>query len=224
MKKIALLAFCVVSIGELIALITEIESVHVIFKPLIMVTLIVYYRSSVSDIDRSPSVLLAMFFSFAGDLLLMFESKNEIFFILGLVAFLLAHLFYIFAYRQHRSESHADQLQGVQKFRMAFPVILAGSGLVVVLYPVLGVLKIPVLIYAAVIVVMVLHALFRFGRTTASSFWMVFGGAVLFMISDSILAINKFLSPVSLAGVAIMSSYIAAQFLIVSGLIKHAVK
>ena len=104
---------------------------------------------------------------------------------------------------------------------MAFPVILAATGLVVVLYPRLGELRLPVVVYAGVLMFMVLNALFRFRRTNAQSFWMSFAGAVLFMLSDSILAINKFLEPVPNAGLLVMSTYLAGQFLIVRGLIRH---
>jgi uncharacterized membrane protein YhhN len=68
---------------------------------------------------------------------------------------------------------------------------------------------------------MVMVALFRFGKTTAGSFAMVFGGAILFMISDSLIAINKFLEPLPQSGFWIMTTYIGAQFLIVRGLLRH---
>jgi uncharacterized membrane protein YhhN len=50
---------------------------------------------------------------------------------------------------------------------------------------------------------------------------MVFCGALTFMISDSLLAIDKFLLPVSHASLLIMSTYIIAQFLLIQGLILH---
>jgi uncharacterized membrane protein YhhN len=80
---------------------------------------------------------------------------------------------------------------------------------------------VPVMLYALVLTLMVLNALFRFKRTGAASFAMVFGGAILFMISDSVLAVNKFLEPVSHSGIWIMSTYISAQFLIVEGILQH---
>ena len=122
---------------------------------------------------------------------------------------------------QGRTLRDENSLETVQKARMAFPVILAATGLVVVLYPRLGELRLPVIVYAGVLMFMVLNALFRFQKTSASSFWMVSAGAVLFMLSDSILAINKFLQPVNHAGVWIMSTYLCGQFLIVRGLIEH---
>lgn len=224
MKRAVLIAFILASAGELLAGILKLEILHFICKPLIMTFLGIYYWSSINGEDRSRAVLVAIFFSLAGDVLLMLQGSNEQFFIFGLAAFLVAHIFYIFAYRQHRLESHVDELQGVQRIRLAFPVILAGSGLVFVLYPSLGDLRIPVLLYTIVIVVMVLTALFRYGRTNSKSYWMVFTGAVLFMISDSTIAINKFLLPVSEAEFIVMTTYIAAQFLIVNGLIGHHLK
>lgn len=221
MKKIALIAFAIVSLVVLVTTVTEATFVHLIAKPLIMITLGWYYISATTSEDRNRSVLVAIFFSLAGDTLLMFTGRDEMFFILGLAAFLIAHIFYIFSYRQHKNASTPDELQGVQRIRLAFPIVLAGSGLVVVLYPALGGMKVPVLLYALTIVIMVLNALFRFGRTQSPSFWMVFAGAVLFMISDSLIAINKFMAPVSSASFLIMSTYIAGQFFIVEGLVRH---
>ncbi|MDH4090224.1 MAG: lysoplasmalogenase [Cyclobacteriaceae bacterium] len=220
MKKIILVLFVFVSMGEIVSGVVGAEALHWICKPMIMITLAVYYFRHDAN-TRSTSVALAILFSFTGDIALMFESAHQLSFVIGLLTFLSAHIFYIMAYRQHQHKLVVDGLQGIQKIRFAFPIILAGSGLVVILYPVLGVLKLPVIVYALVLALMVLNALFRYGRTTTASFWMVFGGAILFMVSDSILALNKFLMPVPQASVLIMSSYILAQFLLIEGLCNH---
>jgi len=101
---------------------------------------------------------------------------------------------------------------------------LAGTGLVTVLFPHLGNLQIPVMVYALVITLMSLQALFRYGYTSKPSFILVFCGAISFMISDSLLAINKFMQPLPLSGLAIMLTYLLAQYLIVEGVLKHEVK
>src|SRR5690606_3933671 len=121
----------------------------------------------------------------------------------------------------HRTNVASNPLQGIQKLRLALPVILTGTGLMVVLFPHLEALKFPVMIYAMVMMIMVLNALFRYNRTTPFSFWMVFIGAVLFMISDAMLAINKFITHLPVAGVMIMLTYILAQYFIIAGLLKH---
>lgn len=221
MKKIAWYIFLLVSVGELISLVFGIEILQTICKPLIIVTLTIAYFVTTHGEDRSRTLLLALFFSCAGDVLLMFHDDKGSYFMMGLIAFLISHVFYIFTYRQHQHVETENRLQGIQKVRLAFPIILSGTGLVFVLYPVLGDLKIPVMVYALVLVVMTLNALLRLGRTTSPSFWMVFVGALLFMASDSLLAINKFLEPIAYGSIWIMATYISAQYLIVKGLIAH---
>lgn len=224
MKKILLFVFIAVSAGELASILLSAELAATIFKPAIMITLGLYYLTAVEKENRSGLLVLAILFSCLGDVLLLMVFKRESFFMYGLMAFLIAHVLYILVYRQHKYESDVDQLKGIQKIRFAFPIVLAGTGMIIVLYPVLGNMQVPVVVYTAVIIIMVLNALFRYGQTNDRSFWLVFVGAVLFMISDSLLAINKFLQPVSSATFWIMLTYIVAQFLIVEGLIKNQSK
>jgi uncharacterized membrane protein YhhN len=219
MKRVSLILFVLVGLAELVAGIFDIQYLHTACKPLIMITLGLYY--SVYSTQRSLVVYLAILFSFIGDTTLMLESRDPIFFTVGLGAFLLAHVFYTLAYRQHQYLADDNALQGIQKMRFAFPVVLWGTGLVVVLYPTLGNLKIPVALYAIVLIVMVVNSIFRYYRTHPASFWLVFGGSVFFMISDSLLAINKFLKPVAAGQVWVMSTYMLAQFLIITGLCRH---
>lgn len=217
MKRISIFIYAIATTGILVSEVTTVWWLHNICKPLLMPSLLLYYLFSIPAEFRSRSVVLAIVLSFAGDVLLM----NQSYFVSGLLAFLLAHVMYIFAYRQHQTDETENALHGIHRIRLAFPIILAATGLVVVLFPVLADLKIPVIIYAVVLALMVIHALFRYGRTIPGSFWLVFGGAVLFMISDSLLAINKFLTPVSHSGFYIMLSYSLAQFFIIRGLILH---
>jgi uncharacterized membrane protein YhhN len=219
MKKISLSLFFAVSAGEILSGLLGLTYLHWICKPLLMVTLGLYYFFSADH--RTVTVWLAILFSLAGDILLMFEGRDASFFMFGLAGFLLTHIFYIAAYRQHQREAEENALTGVQKIRFSFPVVLAGTGLIVILLPNLGTLKIPVVIYALVLIIMVLNSIFRFGRTHNKSFWLVFGGSILFMLSDSLLAINKFLNPVNAAGFWIMGTYIFAQFFIIHGLCEH---
>ena len=221
MKKIALILFIIVSVGELLSTVAQLQNLHMICKPLIMVSLCVYYLLSAGD-NRSAVVILAIVFSLAGDVSLMFDSLDPTYFMVGLVSFLISHIFYIVAYRQHQNDDDTDALHGIQKLRAAFPIVLAGTGLVVILYPTLGDLKFPVMIYALVLVVMVLNGLFRLGRTSNKSFMLVLIGAMLFMVSDSLLAINKFFTPLSHSGLLVMSTYISAQFMIIEGLLAHS--
>lgn len=224
MKKITLYFFLAVGVGEIVSIGFDITFLQIICKPLIMIALGFFYWSSVNKENRSVSLNVAIMLSCAGDVFLLLQNLNQSYFILGLLAFLMAHVFYTLAYRQHKNDDSTNALRGVQRVRFAFPIILAGTGLVVVLYPVLGSLKLPVMIYSGILIIMVLNSLFRYGYTNAKSFWMVFAGAILFLVSDSVLAINKFLQPINQGIFIVMLTYIVAQFFIIQGLIYHTRK
>jgi len=193
------------------------NSVHLWVKPLIMITLITLYLKEGGAVNKT--FVAALFFCWTGDVILLFDEFNLQFFVTGLGSFLVAHLLFIFSYRHFRLAGIS--MVGTQRVRLSFPIVLAGSGLLMVLYPRLGDLKIPVTVYALVLTLMVLQSIFRFGRTSTQSFWLVFSGAVLFMISDSLLAINKFYQPIRYADFWVMTTYLAAVYLIVVGVIAH---
>lgn len=216
---IFLFLFAVTGVTDLLALTLQVSLIHFIAKPLIMLFLIGFYLSVATN--RSMTFVPALFFCWAGDVLLLFPTKGEVYFILGLVAFLAGHVLYILSYREFRWVDKQNELLSTQKIRFSFPIVLAGTGLVVVLFPTLGGLRIPVLFYAVVLMLMVMTALFRYGRTSVASFWLVFAGAALFMTSDSLLAINKFYSSFPYSGPAVMLTYILAQLMIVRGAINH---
>jgi uncharacterized membrane protein YhhN len=210
-----LILFLVASLGDIASILGEFNTRYV-FKPVILIALIGYYLAQTSE--RNRTFLAALFFCWVGDVMLMFE--GELFFMLGLVAFLIGHVFYIFSFRQF-SWSTGVALLPTQKVRYAFPIILAGTGLLVVLFPKLGALQIPVTVYAIVLMLMAINALFRLGHTNQASFAWVFMGALLFMISDSALAFNKFHTQFVGASFMIMLTYIGAQAMIVQGILKH---
>lgn len=219
MKKplLFLVLFLAASLGDIASLAIPFDGRY-FFKPIILPALLGYYVTKATT--RSNTFLVALFFCWAGDVLLMFD--GEMFFMLGLVAFLTGHVFYIFSFRQF-AWPNSTTLLPTQKVRYAFPILLAATGLVVVLYPKLGAFKIPVIVYAVVIMLMAINALFRIGFTNRASFIWVFVGAILFMVSDSALAINKFHTSFAGASIIIMLTYISAQFLIVEGVLKHPV-
>jgi uncharacterized membrane protein YhhN len=78
-----------------------------------------------------------------------------------------------------------------------------------------GAMQIPVLVYSIVISIMVLAAINRIGEVPNAL--KVALGAVLFMVSDSLIAITKFGSDFAYSGFCVMLTYIVAQYLIVKG-------
>ncbi|NJN24816.1 MAG: lysoplasmalogenase [Cyclobacteriaceae bacterium] len=222
LTSVSLYAFFTVSIINLLNQVVHILWVDLLTKPLLMVTLLLYYLAArkVEFSRIAIFMIAALVFSWFGDVLLMLQGRLEGMFIAGLASFLIAHLFYLVVYQQAR---HTVVLGSYSLFittRTVF-LLLVGFALIYMLYPSLGSLGIPVMIYTAVIISMALAALIRRGRTTEKSFISVYSGALLFIMSDAMLAINKFLDPLVQADLLVMSTYIAAQFLIVKGILFH---
>ena len=78
-------------------------------------------------------------------------------------------------------------------------------------------MQIPISIYSSVIILMVIAALNWKDYINKQAFKFVFWGALLFMFSDSIIALNKFKSAIPQAHIWIMSLYLLGQYLIVRG-------
>jgi uncharacterized membrane protein YhhN len=101
------------------------------------------------------------------------------------------------------------------------PLLLYGAGVIYYLQRDLGEMLMPVTLYTFVILVMVTGAINRLKKVNSTSFWLVLTGAILFLISDSALAINKFGHPFGGSSIVIMSTYLLAQYLIITGYIRQ---
>lgn len=163
-------------------------------------------------------LVIAILFCWAGDVLLMFTENNELFFLLGLAAFLIGHIFYMLTFNKMADKNSIGK--PLQPLFYLIPLLFAAS-LLIVLFPNLGEMKVPVIAYAIVISFMCVAAMRRWQRTDTPSFVTVLTGAVLFIFSDALIAINKFHTPFNAASLLIMITYIAAQYLIITGLLKH---
>ena len=103
---------------------------------------------------------------------------------------------------------------------IGFLFIAYVGGIYFLLYPNMeGLMRPIIFIYALSLIGMSMMALNRHGRVNYTSYILVFIGSVLFVISDSLLALDKFYSEIPLAGFWIMITYISAQYLIMRGLI-----
>lgn len=222
-SKIILAAFGAAVATDLVAIFQQIDEIRLISKSVLMPLLVAYAISQFQNKKNALFVLLiaGLVFSWVGDLFLLFDTTDSNYFIFGLIGFLIAHLCYIFTYQKAKLPNTETGLLPTQQMRYLFILILAGSAVIYVLYPHLNELKIPVIIYAIILIVMTIAALYRFGKTSNGSFGLVFIGALLFMLSDSMLAINKFVDSFAHAGLWVMLTYSLAQYFIVEGLVKH---
>jgi len=132
-------------------------------------------------------------------------------FVQGLASFLIAHLFYVAIFVRLTPRPLA--LSGPRKIAAAV-LIIYGGGLALWLLPGLGAHTVPVLVYAAAITAMGVTAVTAgFARP-----WVALG-AVSFILSDSAIAIDKFLLPLDGVGYFIWPSYYIGQLLIMTGVI-----
>ncbi len=216
-KKITLVFILLVAF-DIVGLIINIEWLHFIVKPLLIPTLIVLLRYSSNTIPSKILISTGLLFSWFGDIFLLVDYKNDLFFILGLGCFLTTHIFYILYFLRVRSLSTSL----LKKYPILLAIVLSyGITLVWQLYPKLGDLRLPVIIYAAVICFMLLSSLHIFLKVNNKAAWLYLLGATAFVLSDSLLAINKFQQSFAYAGVFIMLTYCAAQYLIVRGFIEQ---
>jgi uncharacterized membrane protein YhhN len=192
-------------------------------KPLIVLVLMVWLYSGVGIKNRfNARIFIGLGFALAGDVLLMLQGNNASFFIFGLIAFLLCHLFYIAAFNLDRKASPPTK----NPFFLWAIIVFASfcAALFFYLQPHLGQLQYKVFVYAIIISSMAVMAVSRFGKVNLFSFEIIFYGALFFLFSDSMLAYNKFVEPLPHAGVIIMSSYMLAQYLIVYGTVARKQK
>lgn len=185
-----------------------------ISKPLLMPVLMLYFLACTGKVESGLKkwVLLALFFSWAGDVLLMFQEKMPDFFLFGLSAFLLAHVFYILFFHGIRTR---EGIKG--NFFLLLPVAGYYGGLIMLLSSHLGDMKMPVIIYGLVISFMLVLALHMLYSRNKEAGKLLAAGAALFVVSDSLLAINRFYQAFSFANIAVMLTYGIAQYLIVKG-------
>jgi uncharacterized membrane protein YhhN len=184
-------------------------------KSLIIPVLIwLYLRFIRGEWNRFHSLIItALIFSWIGDITLQLNQFREYFFLVGLGAFLVAQLIYLIAF----FGTPGEHTLFFRKAYLILPVALYGWGILRLLSDGLGDMRLPVTIYAVVILGMLLAAMNREKKVNRQSFLLVLGGAILFVLSDSLLAINKFTQPFELSRIASMSSYVTAQYLIAVG-------
>ena len=187
-------------------------------KPLLMPILMVYvfYNVLGEEIKKlKVQLLAALLFSFIGDTLLMFSSKNELFFLLGLSMFLIAHVFYISLFSFHRKVV-ANKFIIVLYFMV---IITYYCLLMFLIYPKLGEFSIPVYLYGLVLCTMLF---FSFISDFKKQKIVIVVGAIFFVFSDSLIGLKKFYLVESGMFIqpSIMLLYALGQFCMVFGLSK----
>ncbi|WOD42515.1 lysoplasmalogenase [Hwangdonia lutea] len=210
--------FSIIVMAELICgSVESLSTYHYFTKPSILISLIFFFWKHAQHLDAKTKwlTLLALLFSLLGDVFLMFVNASANYFISGLLAFLLAHIMYVLVFLRKKKNS---------KKVLPFTALLLiyAATLFYFLKAGLGDLLIPVIVYMGIILLMAITAFLRQGNVTKNSFILVFLGALFFITSDSLLALNKFYEPLPFSNISIMLTYSIAQLFIVFGLLKQS--
>lgn len=213
-----LLAFLGVAPIEWIAAGKQWNRIRVVTKPLSLILLIIWFSTTGGWVLTGIWFGAGLIFSLIGDLFLLLRPR---FFLFGLTAFLTAHLCYITGFLQGKL---------IFSYLMILPIIVIVV-LGVLVYPKIirsvrrklenRRLTIPVTIYMFTITSMLFLALMTWFKP-AWGFWGSIGasiGALLFTISDSVLALGKFSRPIQYSNFLIMFTYHLGQLGITIGIL-----
>ncbi len=199
----------------------------VISKILIIPSLILFYHTEVRK-KYNPFhrlVLTGLILSFTGDLAFYFGSnERDIFFsersfiFMGFFSFLITLIIYSIAFNLEKGR------HTIFRQRIFILIMLLGYGGLILwlLYnQIPDDLRTLIILYTVIIHIMVASALNRFGKVNGVSYMLVAIGAVLFLLSSSLLGINRFYERFDFARITIMATFIAAQYLIAIGCLKQ---
>jgi len=183
-----------------------------IAKPLTMLFILaIAAQPSLGASDAYQGLLLAgLLFSLAGDVFLMLPSDR---FIAGLGSFFVGHIFYVGAFGVDVGLATA----GTREPAILLGFLALGAAVYGYLWPRLADMKIPVAAYVLAIVAMAWQATARWMGVAGpeeSKALLACVGAFLFLISDSVLAVNRFRRPFPAAEAVVLGTYFLAQLLI----------
>jgi uncharacterized membrane protein YhhN len=183
---------------------------HYLFKPLttLLILLIVWRIARPVNLRYRRAVLAGIALSLLGDVFLMLpKTVLPTGFVLGLSSFLVAHLFFLYALT---SDAH---LLG----RPLVPALLLlfGAANLTILWSGVGpALRVPVLLYMLFLIAMTSQAICRHLQLRDRASLLAAIGGILFMISDTLLAYNRFHAPLPLAPLWILGTYYSALLMI----------
>ncbi len=184
-------------------------------RPLIMISLGIYYIINIPRNYTWQHLIfgIGLFFALLGDILSLFE--HEIIYYFVIVCFMICQLSYTYVLYHERS-GWIQKHPYVLLFFVFYALLLLS-----VLWSNLDQLKAIAIVYAFVILSMGAMAINRKGNVSQKSYVLVLSGSVLFIISDSLIAIDRYTYNLPYEGISIMSIYMIAQYSLVIGYLEN---
>ena len=205
-------AFVALVILHLTSIYWDVELLRRLSKLVLIPLLLLVYISS-SNAKPKKAIVIALIFSFLGDALLL--GTSSAFFLSGIAAFLVTQLLYSYA---------LVKSSGIHPLGVLLGTIVFGTYAGVFLYflfPTLGDFTAAISIYALAICSFGILAFQKFYGQPRSAVGLLLG-ATLFILSDSMIAINQFYVNYNYFTIEIMATYIVAQGLIIGYFINNS--
>jgi uncharacterized membrane protein YhhN len=231
MKTATLVAYWLLVIGVMTGHISGMYGFVFVCKPLLMMMLAFYVFWSLYKfwLDEESMIAFALLGAWVGDVSLMIADANiapiwkERAFMIGLAGFFAMQTCYINAF--HKTGDRTKVLL-TQRYKF---LLLPFAAFAISMFFVLRsggkmegwIINSAVFVYAWSLTLMVLTVLNRFGRVSNLSFGLTMAGGVMFMASDLLIGLNKFVLPIPYADIFIMGLYMPAQFLIIEGFVRQ---
>lgn len=183
------------------------KNLNYLTKPFLVISLLAYYLLNPGEPELF--VILALSAGLAGDILLMLPDSKK-YFIGGLLAFLAGHLSYILAFI--KTSNYAGET-GLWFYLLSIPYLAFGTIINIILIPRVGKLGVFVILYDLTITGMGISSLLSLKLAPDASFLLPIAGALLFIVSDTLLSFAKFKVIKGNTGL-VMLTYGLAQLLI----------
>jgi uncharacterized membrane protein YhhN len=205
LKKFDYIFICIVAL-DLIGFFCA-PMLRMLVKPLIMASLMLHYIRIMGK-DQRLVIMAAMLLALVGDIFLLFDSSDTFFFA-GLGCFLLMQLLYAYFFKKYFQPINDSNK------KITFAVLILGLLFNIIFFNKLSDKLLPVMLYTAAMTM----AYFGINQVLSPQIRL---GTILLVLSDFILVINKFISPLGLLPYLVMITYALAQYFIVHGLSEEA--
>jgi uncharacterized membrane protein YhhN len=219
-----IVCFVIIGLLNIGSVVFESDIIFRFTKPILMPTLMAFVYFSFQKSKISSLLLVALLFAWLGDIFLLINSLGYgmSYFLIGLFSFLICHIIYINLFRLLKTK---EKFKGGNIW-IIIPIFMfiLYSYLKILWYNLDDFMRIPVVIYGLVITTMVIYALDLIGRLARRVSYVIAAGAIIFLISDMLIGINRFggIHDDKIDyGAWIMFTYILGQFLIVFGMRKE---
>mgnify|MGYP001627424354 CR=1 FL=1 len=210
--------YLLVVLMSIFLLLNEWGLAFMLFKPLILPVLIGYLFIQYKTYDHQliPLLLVAVFFSILGDILIIIPIEKSFFTIIAICTFIVSQACYglmFYLSTAGRSSIGTTSPSLIPELSLAFVFVIS----VLVIKPYLGNYLFPILIYAFFNLCSLFFALKRRRYVPTQSFITVMTGLLFFYISDMLTAYDLSLEN-NIIHACIIASYSTAHFLVIKGM------